>query len=261
VAEILTDLVGFSLISPVGPSVRDEAGVRPLFSRSISWQDRDINIDPPSTQADARPGPDRQSVTAGAGRRSYDSPVRRTRQAETRERIVTAGSDLVHGFQEWDWRQLTFRAVADRAGVSERTVYRYFANERELHDAVMARLHQDAGVSYEDLELDGLVEIADTIFSSLSTFAARYPPTEPAFPQFEQRRRDAVAGAIEGAAEDWSESDRRIAMAALDVAWSVPSFERVIATWNLEPEEAAAALTWLISLVTDAIRDGRRPGS
>ena len=31
-------------------------------------------------------------------RRRYDSPVRRQRAAETRERILTAGAELLHGF-------------------------------------------------------------------------------------------------------------------------------------------------------------------
>ena len=60
--------------------------------------------------------------------------------AETRDRILDAGSALVHEFESWDWRPLTFRAVAERAGVGERTVYRHFATEQALHAAVMERL-------------------------------------------------------------------------------------------------------------------------
>lgn len=200
------------------------------------------------------------TATATSERRAYDSPLRRHRQAETRQRIVSAGSELARSFQEWDWRRLTFRAVAERAGVSERTVYRYFANERELHDAVMGHLHQEAGVRYEDLDLEDLPPLAATVFASLSSFAARYPQTESAFPSIEQQRRAAVAAAIDDAAGDWSEIDRRKAAAVLDVVWSVPSFERLVTTWGLEPEQATAALTWLIGLATEAIRDGRRPG-
>src|SRR3954452_9555040 len=88
--------------------------------------------------------------------RRYDSPVRRSRAAVTRERIVAAGSELVHHFPSWDWKELTFRAVADRAGVSERTVYRHFATERELHDAGMRRLEEEAGLSYDQLRLADL---------------------------------------------------------------------------------------------------------
>src|SRR3954447_8373932 len=87
-------------------------------------------------------------------RRQYDSPARRQQAAATRERIVAAGAALVRELTTWDWEQVTYRAVADRAGVSERTVYRNFPSERLLHDAVMARLEDEAGINYETVELD-----------------------------------------------------------------------------------------------------------
>ena len=51
-------------------------------------------------------------------RRPYDSPVRRQRAAETRERIIAAGAELLHGFPVWNWRALTVRSVAERARVN-----------------------------------------------------------------------------------------------------------------------------------------------
>ena len=39
--------------------------------------------------------------------RTYDSPVRRQQAEETRERIVSAGAELLHGFAVWNWRALT----------------------------------------------------------------------------------------------------------------------------------------------------------
>ncbi len=79
-------------------------------------------------------------------RRHYDTSLRQKRAAETRERIVTAGVELLHGSSIRDWRPLTIRGVAERAGVNERTVYRYFGNERGLRDAVMQRLEEEAGI-------------------------------------------------------------------------------------------------------------------
>ena len=89
-------------------------------------------------------------------RRRYDTPIRRQRAADTRERIVTAGSELAHEFASWDWKALTFRAVAERAGVGERTVYRHFPTERHLHDAVMQRLEEEAGITYEGVDMRNL---------------------------------------------------------------------------------------------------------
>jgi len=70
------------------------------------------------------PEPTHDRVRVGATRR-YDSPLRRERAAQTRDSIISAGAELVHEFSSWDWRKLTIRAVAERAGVHERTVYRH----------------------------------------------------------------------------------------------------------------------------------------
>src|SRR5438105_15637906 len=84
--------------------------------------------------------------------RRYRSQVRDRRAAETRDRIVRAGVALVERLPDLDWSVMTFQAVAEGADVSKRTVFRHFANERELRDAVMQRLQERAGVTYERVE-------------------------------------------------------------------------------------------------------------
>jgi AcrR family transcriptional regulator len=198
-------------------------------------------------------------------RRGYDSPLRRERAAQTRERILDAGSALVHGFPTWDWQGLTFRAVAERAGVGERTVYRYFPTERDLHDAVMRRLEEEAGVTYEGLELDGLADVTARAFATLSSFAVSrwdtQSPQQPTLLAEDQRRHDALVGAVTARTTGWSDTQRQMAAAMLDVLWNVPSYERLITAWNLDGEQATRAVTWAIGLLVEAIRDGRRPGS
>jgi AcrR family transcriptional regulator len=204
--------------------------------------------------------------TAASGvqpsRRRYDSPIRRKRTTETRERIVSAGSALAHKLLSWDWRELTFRAVAERAGVSERTVYRHFPSERELHDAVMHRLEEEAGVSYEDITIDRVSEVAGKVFASLSAFGVA-PPTmdDPTFVDEDQRRRNALLGAVTDATPDWTDRERRAAAAILDVLWNVYSYERLITAWQLDGPQATQAIDWSIRLIVAAIRDGTGPGS
>jgi hypothetical protein len=45
----------------------------------------------------------------------------------------------------------------------------------------------------------------------------------------------------------------------LDVLWSVGSYERLVADWGLDPQEAINAVTWVIGLVERAIRADDRP--
>src|SRR3954468_5487491 len=180
------------------------------------------------------------------GRRRYDNRARQEKAAQTRERIVAAGRDLVHGFDSWNWRDLTFRAVAELAGVGERTVYRHFPTERHLHDAVMQRLEQEAGITYEDVTLDNLGAVTAKVFSSRRSFAVGErvsAPESPTFVAVDQRRRDALERAVAASTTRWSDRERAMTAALLDVLWNLPSYERLVGVWNLTADEATRALT------------------
>ncbi len=181
--------------------------------------------------------------------RRYVSQVRRDQAGQTRERIVVAGVELVRSFDSWDWSGLTFRAVAQRAGVGERTVYRHFPNERGLRDAIMVRLGEEAGVDYEQLSLPAVSEVAGRLFRSLGFFAVAdvsSPPNDPTFVAVDQSRREALLRAVARAKPDWPDRDRLRLAAALDVLWGVPSYDRLVSAWGMSPEAAVEVLTWAI---------------
>lgn len=193
-------------------------------------------------------------------RRRYDSPLRRQRAAETRGRIVDAGVEILRGYPVWNWRALTVRAVAERAGVNERTVYRHFASERDLRDAVMARLEEDVGVQLEGLALDDLRAVTARILEHVASHPLQArTPRDPTLVATSRRQREALLAAVTPATGDWPEVDRTLAAAMLDVLWSVASYERLVADWELDPAEAIRGVTWVMGLVTDALRQGSRP--
>jgi AcrR family transcriptional regulator len=197
-----------------------------------------------------------------ANRRTYDNRARQEKAAQTRERIVAAGSELVHGFDAWNWRDLTFKAVAERAGVGERTVYRHFPTERHLHDAVMARLESEAGVSYEDVDLTNIGEVTARVFSSLQRFSVRKTvetPQDPTFVGVDVRRRDALMRAVSASAPGFSDAQRRVAAGLLDVLWNVPSYERLVGVWGIDGHEATDAIAWLMAKVVAAIEEDDPP--
>jgi AcrR family transcriptional regulator len=195
-------------------------------------------------------------------RRRYDSPVRRQRAAETRERIVLAGAELLHGFPVWNWRALTVRAVAGRAGVNERTVYRHFANERELRDAVLRRLEEEAGVDLTGMTLDDVREVTTRILEYSSAFPVA-PRTErdETVAAANARQRNALLAAVAAHTAEWSEVDRALAAAMFDVLWSPVSYERIVVDWDVDAKEAIRGITWAIGLLRAAIASGDGPGS
>jgi AcrR family transcriptional regulator len=196
---------------------------------------------------------------AGA-RRRYDSTLRRAQAAQTRERILDAAAGLLRDASIRDWDGLTIRAVAEHAGVHERTVYRHFANERALRDSLMHRLEDDAGVDLARLRLDEVAQVAARTLRYVSAYRlAPRPPLDPTLTEAMERQHDALLGALVEHTVDWSDDDRRIAAAVLDVLWSLSTHERLVGDWDLDREAAIRAVTWAIGLVEEAVREGRRP--
>jgi AcrR family transcriptional regulator len=193
-------------------------------------------------------------------RRPYDNTLRRQRAGETRDRIIVAGAKILRGFPIRDWGALTVRAVAARAGVNERTVYRHFANERELHDAVMHRLERDAGIDLTKLRLEGIADATTRIFQHVAAHppSAR-PSLDPTLAEASRRQHEALLRAVDQQAAGWTAGDRLAAAAAFDVLWAVSSFERLVTDWPLDQEDAIRAITWVIGLLRDAIAADHRP--
>lgn len=79
-------------------------------------------------------------VNLMAAKRSYDNSMREKRAHETRERIIRALSKLI---AEGSLSDLSVPRVAEMAGVSEPTVYRYFPNREALLDALDEQMNID----------------------------------------------------------------------------------------------------------------------
>ena len=145
--------------------------------------------------------------------------------------------------------------------MGERTVYRHFPTERLLHDAVMHRLHEEAGVDYEAVTIDNLAEVTGRVLDSMGRFPTApmtSKPTDPVFGEVDARRRAALHRVV--AALDVDDESRETIAALLDVLWNLPAFERLVRDWNLPPERATEGLTWLVELVLRTVQAGETPG-
>ncbi len=173
---------------------------------------------------------------------------------------MEAGCRILQSSSVRDWHTLTIRRVAELARVNERTIYRYFGNERGLRDAVMHRLEQSAGIDLEGMRLDDVADMAARIFAHVSSYPLRpKPPLDPTLADANLRQRRALFGALEERTTEWPEADRHAVAALLDVLWSVATYERLVTDWGMERDQAIRTVTWAIDLVADAVRDDRRP--
>lgn len=192
--------------------------------------------------------------------RRYESPVRRQQVLETRERIIEAGCKLLRRSGIRDWRALTIRRVAELAGVNERTVYRYFGNERGLRDAVMGRLEEKAGIALEGMQLEDVAGFAARIFAHVSGYPGRPKSSlDPTLSDASVRQKHALSAAVTERASGWSDTERTSAAALLDVLWNVATYERLVTEWKMDTDQAIETVSWAIGLVEDAIGRGQRP--
>lgn len=202
----------------------------------------------------------KQNPEPVATKRRYNSEIRQQQSSQTRELIIASGVQLAHEFPSWDWKNLTFRAISERAGISERTVYRYFPTEQALKDAVIQQLVKESGIDLNALTLTEFTTTIKGLFSYMLSFAAKTKADEdPAFQSVDQDRRMALLRSVIQATPGWSEAQQQIVTAALDILWQPSTYERLLNGWNFDSEKSLAALTWLIDLIVQAVENEQRP--
>jgi AcrR family transcriptional regulator len=192
--------------------------------------------------------------------RPYDNSRRREAADLTRRQIIDAGCAIARESEVRDWGGLTIAAVAERAGVSERTVYRHLGSEAGLREAVLDAIQARAGIDLDGLQIGGVAGVAALIFRQVAAFRTASPADlDPALSAAGQRQRDALTGAVSDGAPTWSEEQQRAVAAVLDVLWSPAAYERLVRDWGLSPEAATAALTWAVRLVERTVTEGPPP--
>ena len=215
---------------------------------------------PPKTKKTAT----RKTATTGnkpaTQKRAYNSVVRQQQSHQTREQIIRSGVELSREFSSWDWKNLTFRAVSERAGISERTVYRYFATEQALKDAVMQHLVQESGIDLNALTLTEFGNIIKGLFQYMQSFAAKVKePEDPTFSSVDKERRMALLRSVMQETPGWTEAQQHIVTATLDILWQPSTYERLAQGWNFDSSQSLATLTWMIDLIENAIKNGIKP--
>ena len=150
----------------------------------------------------------------GRQARTYRSPLRAERAAETRHRITTAALEL---FTEHGFGGSTVTAIAKRAGVAPQTVYAVFGTKGAILQALLAQMEDDAGApAWRDriaaaddpaAKLEGFAHWSAAMFSTskAAITAAQGAAGDPAIvelrTQADRHRRQALATLVDGLAD------------------------------------------------------------
>jgi hypothetical protein len=76
-------------------------------------------------------------------------------------------------------------------------------------------------------------------------------PADPAFVAVDDQRRSALVSAVATEQPDLSTHQRVAVAAALDILWSVASYERLVTEWAMDPDEAIDVIGWAIDAVAE----------
>ena len=139
------------------------------------------------------------------------------------------------------------RAVAERVGVNERTVYRHFANERALRDAVMQRFEEEAGVDLSHMALGDIADVAAHVLRFVSAYPIEpRPPLDPTLAATNERRHDALLAAVAAKRRAGRRPIARSRRRCSTRLWAVDNYERLVGEWDLDAEQAIRGMTWVI---------------
>jgi len=188
--------------------------------------------------------------------------VRTIRKKEARERILDAFIALLtEGAAD-----LSHDAVAERAELARRTVYRYFPDRPALLDGALLRVRELAGarVTYPE-SAEELLDTLEPIYTGFDSIAPLITMLRTT-PQGRQLRlaqkRQRAAGytrALADAVKDLPPEDRKLATAMLQVLHTTPWLE-MRDHWGLDGRQIARATGWAVrTLLADLKTRGGLP--
>lgn len=187
--------------------------------------------------------------------RTYNSALRERQTEQTRELILEA---LTNELAEGGLRELNVPRIAQRAGVSVRTVYRYFPTRDALLDAVEELLDRSIGspeMARTAGELPAMLEDAFRQFDANDTVMLAHWATELGRDVRERgrrRRQEGYRGALADVTSHLSRSEVRTAHAVISYLISSRTWMTMREEFSMAGAESGKAVAWAVrTLVAD----------
>ncbi|NND75399.1 MAG: TetR/AcrR family transcriptional regulator [Ilumatobacter sp.] len=183
-----------------------------------------------------------------------------------RELILQAAADEI---AERGLEDLSLRTIADRAGVSKRTLYNYFDSREALFTAICDwsdQLTLELGGYLAPAGLDTLPERIQAVWRTWgaqgTVFEAvvRISAASGVHTAADRRaRRRALAAAVGAARPDLTGEQHDAVGVLLHAITSAPVFQRLTIEDGVESGAAADLVSWTVEVIRDAIENGSDP--
>jgi len=190
--------------------------------------------------------------------RTYASPLRQRQAEATRDRILVAVADLI---EEVGPEGLSNRLIAERAGMTEMTVYRHFPSREELLSAAWRRANEQRGVHGGfPSSLDEIVGRMAPLFDSFDQAPAHISATittphgRTMRASQDEARREAFLSAL-AEIDGLDERQRRAAAGVLQLLYSAHAWLSLREHWGMTGREAAEASSWAAKTLIDNLRN------
>ena len=174
--------------------------------------------------------------------------LREQQRAVTRERIITALSELIQSRHPLD---VTMAAVAAQAGVSEPTLYRHFPTKRDLFAALGSHLYRRTTAGVAPSNLDELVEFMPALYRQFAEMEATTrwnlaAPKDEAVRPSATERLPILQEALSATLEDLAPAEADALLRGLLLLTSPASLLYWQDYLDITVDEAAETASWLI---------------
>lgn len=181
--------------------------------------------------------------------------LRDSQRSSTRERILEATAELVEAEGTVD---VPLTGVAARAGIGERTLYRYFPTKLDLIVALFGWMTGGVGDLPPATDPDGLLDRAATFFAAYDSHpeivrAMSAGRTADTRVQRSEQRRDAVRTALAAELEGVPEPRRTQVLAAVHLLTSSDAFLHARDFWALDGDGMSAMARWAVHALLDGM--------
>jgi len=188
--------------------------------------------------------------------------LRARKKDEVRTRITDAMAELL-GEGRVD---ISHDLIAEKTGISRRTVYRYFPDREALLDGVLGRIHAMLGDNVRWVRNEGdLTAMLPEIYrgfdriAPIATLVRSTPQGRMLRRAGNKSRVEAYSGAAADAVKALPEEDRKLATAMLQVLHTTPWLE-MRDVWGFSGAQTARACDWAMrTLLKDLRQRGGRP--
>ena len=197
--------------------------------------------------------------------RNYHSPLRDGQARRTRDLILDALTDLLSD-QRAD--EISTREIAARAGVSQPTVYRHFADRQALLEGLSARMSAIFASQGDDGHLESLDTLAARAAESMAltddhaveaTAEAILNADPRRLSQGSRARSEELHRVVRESLPGYEERDHVRITALLRSLYSVQTWLRMREEFGIPGTESGPVVAWAMGTLVKEIRAGRFP--